>query len=108
MMHGSQRGLGRFGRPAVTLGAASLALILGATALLVSTDSVAGSGVPRGCVRKCDRRLADALVFCSRTAEWVVDRDGATVDGELTVCEARAREAHALCLEGCGVPGDPY
>jgi len=111
MFHGNRRGFGRFSRPAFTLGAASLALTLGAAALLVSTDSLAAGGsgkVPRGCVSKCDRRLADARAFCERTAPWVTDGDRVAVDGELSACQVRAAEAYALCLEACGVPGDPY
>lgn len=111
MIHGNEGGFARFSRTAATLGAASLALSLGATALLVSTDSVAGGGsgkVPAGCVAKCDRRLADTLAFCARTAEWLVVGNGATADGEVSACEARAAGAHEVCVASCGVPGDPY
>jgi len=104
MHHGIKSGLARLRRPVAMLGAASLALVLGGTALLVPTVTVAK--VPSGCVKKCNRTRARALDFCARTAE----SDGTlpATDGTLSECEQLAADAHDACVAACGAPGDPY
>ena len=106
MHHGIESGLARLRRPVAMLGAASLALVLGGTALLVPTVTVAK--VASGCVKKCDRTLASSLAFCARTAESDSGGTPPATDGIPSVCEEAAAEAHDACLTACGAPGDPY
>ena len=107
MLHGTKSGLVRLRRPVAMLGAVSVALILGGTALLVPTVTEAKVGA--GCVSKCDRRLASALVFCARSAELAGDPTRPDTDGgAVSACEQRAAVAHDTCVAACGVPGDPF
>ena len=102
MHHGTKSGLARLRRPVAMLGAASVALVVGGTALLVPTVTVAN--VPSGCVKRCDRSFARSLAFCAR-AETLT---GETTDGDVNPCEQLAVEAHDDALAACGVVVGPY
>lgn len=104
MHHGTKSGLSRLRRPVAMLGAASVALVVGGTALLVPTVTVAN--VPSGCVKRCDRSYARALAFCARAG--TLTGETPTTDGEVNACAQLAVEAHDDCLAACGVVVDPY